>query len=545
MIASVSDFMVCAQKVQAARRFYHNGSHRRATECFPGIPVREPNRNRNKNPEPGTQNSERYNLHPVRSYWIRIRGDHAEGDLSCEAGHRLPSANGSADGIFAGWRWTGRDLVVEQDRYGFYPLFEWRSGETRTVSTDLLTLVERGAPTGYDLDALSVFVRVGFFVGTDTPFTSIRALHPPPLPRRALPMSRLQAVDAFIDGFRGAIARRLPSAPFVMPLSGGRDSRHILLALRDAGHVPRACVTVRHFPPRANDDEAIARELCGALRVEHRVLDQPRDRAAVERRKNEATHLCSDEHAHFVILAEHLRAHTPETYDGIAGDVLSQSTYLRPDVHALFERGDLQGVAEFVLDGYGTMMAESALARVLDPAIYCELSRERAVSRLATEAAAHVHAPNPTGSFFFNNRTRREIALAPFGLMRDITAFAPYLDHEVFDLLAGLPASLLMDRRLHTDAIARAWPQFAGVPYERKGLKTRDRAATRAVARALCRAVLHERLRRWVRPAALMPGLAASVVDGSAERLWHAPLVFYLDQMMAVAAAASVVPRAR
>jgi hypothetical protein len=474
-----------------------------------------------------------------------VRGNHAEGDLSCHVGHRIALPDGALDGIYAGWQWAHHQLAVEQDRYGFFPLFEWRDADSHAFSTNLLTLVERGAPTGFDLDALAVFVRVGFFVGTDTPFRAIRAVHPAPLPRRPLGVSRNEARDGFIDLFRTAIARRLPTAPAVMPLSGGRDSRHILLALRDAGYAPRACVTVRHFPPRANDDELIARELCALLGIEHQVLVQPRDRAAVERRKNLATHVCTDEHAQFLVMADHLRATTRETYDGIAGDVLSQSAYLRADIHTLLERGNLRGAAEFVLDGYGTMTAEAALARVLEPSIYRELSRERAVQRLTRELAGHVDAPNPIGSFFLANRTRREIALAPFALMRDVTAFAPYLDRDLYDLLAALPASLLMDRTLHTEAIAAAWPQYAHVPYERKGMKEQDRGAARTLARDLTRTVLSEPLREWVRPAALLPGLTATMLDGNAERLWHAPLLLYLHQIRAVAAAASAVPLAR
>ena len=481
----------------------------------------------------------------MRSYWIRVRGRDAEGDLTCDAGHRIPLTDGSVDGVYAGWRWTGDELVVEQDRYGFYPLFEWRTPDARVVSTDLLTLVDRGAPTDFDFDALAVFMRVGFFVGTDTPFKAIRAIHPPPLSSTPLEISRGAAVDGFIDLFRAAIARRLPNAPFVMPLSGGRDSRHILFALGDAGRPPRACVTVRHFPPRANHDELIAGELCETLGIEHQVLEQPRNRLVLEREKNEATHVCTDEHAQFVIMARHLRAHTRETYDGIAGDVLSQSTYLRPEIDARFRAGDLRGAAEFVLDGYGTMITDRALARVLSPMMFRQLSRERALARLKQEMARHVDAPNPTGSFFLANRTRREIALAPFALLRDVTVFAPYLDRDVYEFLSALPAQLLMDRALHTDAIAKAWPRYAHVPYERKGTTVQDRGVARTVAQQLIGIAVGRHFRQWMRSSALLPPLAATVLDGNGERLWHAALLLYLDQIIAVAAAASAVPRAR
>jgi len=478
----------------------------------------------------------------VRPYWIRVKGEHAEGDLTCRVGHRITLPDGAVDGVYAGWSWNGRELTVEQDRYGFFPLFEWRSGDTRMVSTDLLTLIDQGAPRALDFDALSVFVRVGFFVGADTPFRSIRAVLPPPLPTRRLDVPRTEAVDGFIGLFRQAIARRLPSGRFVMPLSGGRDSRHIVFELCDAGHPPSACVTVRHFPPRANDDELIAREVCAARGLQHRAIDQPADRAALERRKNAATHLCTDEHAHFVVLADHLRAHTTETYDGIAGDVLSQSTYLRPEVHALFTRSDHAGVAHFVLDGYGVMMSEPALERVLAPELRREVPRERAIARLTSEVARHAGAANPIGSFFLSSRTRREIALAPYALMRDLTVYAPYLDRDLFDFLAALPAELLMDRSLHTDAIARAWPQHARLPYERKGLKVQDRWVQRRTAAVVMGAVLRGRTRSYLRRATLLPMLAATLADGAAERLWPAPLVLYLDQiaesaMMAATAA--------
>jgi len=486
-----------------------------------------------------------YHRFRVPVHWIEDRGGSAQGDLTCAVGHRLTRSDGTLDGIYAGWRWTGHSLEIEQDRYGFFPLFEWRTPDARVVSTDVAALIERGAPADLDLDALAVFVRLGFFVGADTPYRAIRAVLPPALPRARNPISRPAAIDGFIDLFKAGISRRLPTAPYVMPLSGGRDSRHILFALRDAGYPPDACVTVRHFPPRANDDELVARELCQTLSIAHRVIPQPRDRASLERRKNVETHACSDEHGQFVALADHLRSHTHETYDGIAGDVLSQSSYLTPVVHDLFQRGDIGGVARFVLGGYGSMTSETALARVLARDLYRSLSRERAVARLSEELARHVDAQNPTGAFFFANRTRREIALAPYGLMRDLLVHAPYVDVDLYDFLSGLPASILMDRTLHTEALARAWPQYAHVPYERKGLTTPDRASGRALARALARVVMRDDVRRWIRPSGLLPGVAASALDGRADRLWHASLLFYLAHLAEVATSSSCGPRVR
>jgi asparagine synthetase B (glutamine-hydrolysing) len=476
----------------------------------------------------------------------------ATGAARGELGHRVRHADGTCDGIYAGWRWDGGALAIEQDRYGFHPLFAWTTPARVVLAASVAALLDAGAPRDLDHEALSVFLRVGFFLGDDTPFRAIRALPPqaalrwsdsgPALdgapPRMPPPQSitRDQAIDELIVRFRAAMARRAPQSPFELPLSGGRDSRHILFELSAAGTLPRACVTVEHFPPRGNDDVAIAGEVCRRLRLPHVVIRQDADRAGAEREKNVRTHYCSDEHSQFVVLARHLRASTAATYDGIAGDVLSQSSYLNAAVQALVERRDALAIARYVLDGYGVMVTDAALARLLAPAVWREVPRERAEARLAREIARHLDAPNPVSSFFFWNRARREIALGPYALMRDVTVYAPYLDRQVFELLASLPASLEMDRRLHTDAIARAFPQHADIPYERKTARSRRPWLQRRLAASLARDVVANR--GLLRARTLLPGVLATVADGNAERLWHTALTVYLAQLGALASRA-------
>jgi len=349
----------------------------------------------------------------------------------------------------------------------------------------------------------------------------------------ALRLSRSQAVDAFVDTFRAAVQRRLPSVPFQMPLSGGRDSRHILCELVDAGCRPTACVTIEHFPPRGNDDVVIAAALCARLGLQHVVLPQREDRVRTEWEKNERTHYCTDEHAQFVALADYLALVTPVTYDGIAGDVLTQSTYLRPDMQRLWETANVAGIAAYLLDGYGTTVSDLALSHLVSRALLHEVPRERAIARLTREIARHLESPNPISSFFFWNRTRREVALAPFALMRDVEVHTPYLDEAVFALLSALPASLQMDRQFHTDAIRRGYPGVADIPYESRCEQQQRPGFHRRTALALGRRIASGPV--TLLSPRVMPSLAATAVDGSAERLWHAPLTIYLTQLAALA----------
>jgi hypothetical protein len=42
----------------------------------------------------------------------------------------------------------------------------------------------------------------------------------------------------------------------------------------------------------------------------------------------------------------------------------------------------------------------------------------------------------------------------------------PFLDHRLFDYLSSIPGEELDDKTLHTDALSKAYPQWAHLPYE-------------------------------------------------------------------------------
>jgi hypothetical protein len=397
------------------------------------------------------------------------------GTPDCVVG-QLPSQE-RGGGIYAGWRWDGARLVAFNDRYGFYPLFYAHEGDRIMVSPSLVRLLREGAGAELDEDALSVFLITGFYLGDDTPFRAIRTL--PPKARFEWTEGRLsvsgeytvpppqelsfeQAVDGYITLFRQAIRRAVPHTPRIaLPLSGGKDSRHILLELCEAGRPPEVCVTFHQLPwQEANLDVPIARELAHAVGVPHVVLDQPRAPLRTELRKNLATHLCSDEHAHSMVLADYLGGRRLAVYDGIAGDVLSESKVRGLKRTQLFQEGRTAELAQMEL---GPALH---LPRFLRDSAHPLLNRERAFSRMEAQLARHVKAPNPFGSYRFWNRTRREIALSPFSILGGVDMVTPYLDHDLYDFLASLPARLLAENRLHTAAMHRAHPRYAHIPFD-------------------------------------------------------------------------------
>jgi hypothetical protein len=256
------------------------------------------------------------------------------------------------------------------------------------------------------------------------------------------------------------MARRIrPEEDVAVPLSGGRDSRHILLELCDAGRRPRLVITLHAFPPFGSEDD-IARQVAAAVALPHVILPQRRARFIAEIRKNRITNFCADEHAWYLALADYLEGRARHIYDGIGGDVLSAGLFLTVNRLALFQTGRFEELALHLFQDSGPIIG------LLAPQWKTLLNAEVALARLTPELVRHADAPNPVGSFYFWNRTRREIALAPYRILsRSVEVLSPYLDWDLFDFLASLPATLLLDHAFHTETIRRAYPAHADLRF--------------------------------------------------------------------------------
>jgi asparagine synthase (glutamine-hydrolysing) len=461
-----------------------------------------------------------------------------------EAGHRLAGG----DGVFAGWRWDGERLEAWNDALGFHPLFYRGDASGVRLSTSPLTLARCGPPPAPDLDALAVFARLGFFLGDDTPFAEIRTAPPgarlswtsgalevnggvPSVAPAAV--SRAQAVDGLVTLVREAVARRLPDAPSVVPLSGGRDSRHLLLQLRALGAAP-LCLTGHKFPPDRADDLRIARTLAARARVPHRRVPPPPSRFHAERRANLIQGLCADEGAWYLPLAAAIGARGGPCWDGIGGDVLTQSRFRDAATAALLARGRVEEAADRILGGSRT---DGHLHALSLPASLAGLAaRDRAVARLADELAKHVDAASPTSAFYFWNRTRRETALVPFSLLSGVTVLAPFLDRAVVAFLASVPEDVVADGTLHDEAISRAFPAYADLAYAPRGAA--PARGPRFYAHWLRYAAdfgLYAGVRRrgWLRRGAALPALLRQIARPGGPSTAHrlAPLALYLLQL--------------
>lgn len=411
---------------------------------------------------------------------------HFTGQATATLGTRIPGRVADAgQGIFARWHWDGTSLAAEVDRYGFFSLFYCVDGDRLMVSPSLLELAARGCPLKQDRRALAVFHRLGIFINDDTPFEDIKVLPPggrltwvngkvtidaPGPGVKPNNLTRPEAVDGFIELFRKSVARTLDAwdGPIVLPLSGGRDSRHILLELARQGRTPQACVTFQHSGSQWNAEVKAARAICEAVGVRHDVLGHLRSRQIDNIRAIALTELCADEHAQMMPLHDYLIGRRAATYDGIAGDVLTEGAD-RPELcHRLFLDGDHAAIARMMMEGHGSIISASGDPRGAS-VLYSPSPAEHdeAVDYVARSIAKYADCPDPNQVFWLLNRTRREISFVARGILAPAEAvFTPYLDEDLVEFSLGLPFELKLGNHLHDEIMAKAYPAYADVPFE-------------------------------------------------------------------------------
>lgn len=421
---------------------------------------------------------------------------HHENGTAVHGQHEFLYDQGYGGGFRAGWTWDGQSLEAASDALGFYPLFYWADGARCMVSTTITAMLDADVPARPDAGGIACALHYGQFLGSRTVIEGIKVLPPNARLtwreghfhlsggyRHAKPavLSRDDAIEGYITLFREAIAKALPtSAPIVVPLTGGRDSRHIIFELMQQKATVQETITAQHFPIRNNEDMAIAKLVSAELSIPHHALETRGSYPDAEARKLPELEWLSLEHVFSLPVLDYLEQKPHVTvFDGLGGDVLSAGLYLSAQRHQLFEQGRLEDLARDFCHTSGIEKLLTSEAKAL-------YGRERAIAAIMEELRQHSQAPNPVSSFVFWNRTRRNVALAPLRLMaaRAHQIVTPFTYLPLYDFLASLPPEMMWDHRFHDDAIARAYPQWAHLPYEDKKQPPPTNAAlTRACAK--------------------------------------------------------------
>ncbi len=421
-------------------------------------------------------------------FYITKQGDRwvTQGRANCSLGHKIDEpGSDKPDGIYAEWNWNRNTLKVTNDRYGMFPLFYFHTPTSFGVSTSITELLKCGAPARLDTDALGIFLRLGYFIKDETVFRDIRAMEPiktctwqdgklvlefqrPKATYRDI--SRNEAIEEYIERFSNSIRKRIVKrAPSLLPLSGGRDSRHILFELIRNEMKPDRCMTSNGHPATSDADIEVARILTKRFDIPHDVISTPKAKLDYERRKNEINSFSSLEHAWYLGMGDYMRDHGFNTvYEGIFGDNLSEGPHLNRDTFDAVRKCKFEFFANELLPG----KTEVLLREFVNPDIMKQMTRENAIARLADEVKRYTDTPNPISNYLFWNRTRRSIASCPYSLCDGVEyVYTPYLDRDVYDFLTSLDGDKFFDTAFHEEVIEHAFPEYSTIPYARKGTR--------------------------------------------------------------------------
>ncbi len=421
------------------------------------------------------------------------------GMKSCFLGHKfVAKGQASPQGIFAQWEWKDGELSACVDLLGFYNLFYYATNEEVIVSPSPIQLIAEGAPSELDEQALGVFFRIGFFIEEDTPFKKIKVLPPggklvwkagvisvsggmeiQPESR----VSRREAVDGFIDLFRQSVRQSLESChgEIVLPLSGGRDSRHILFELKRAGIMPSRCITYNGNTAKDPDAEVLAAmQVSQAVGVPHVILSDKQSRFRDQIITLLKTHLCSDEHFQHMPLQDYCRSVDCILLDGIGGDVLSRNgNFTNVALYDFSRKDQWKQMSRIVIQDFIKVTGFRLEDLIGEQQTQASFPQEQAVEYLQKTLEKFEGAADPWTSFLFWNRTRREIALNLTGMLANARCvLAPYLAHNLVSFLASLSFEVISNPRFHDEVIATAFPEYAHIPYHNElKVKKRQRSA--------------------------------------------------------------------
>jgi hypothetical protein len=226
-----------------------------------------------------------------------------------------------------------------------------------------------------------------------------------------------------------AARRETGDEPPIALLSGGRDSRLVLLALRAAGIRTRGALTTGSAP-----DRVVARALSSAVGVPLREVEP----LAFSRRRfldrHDEQSYASLEHEWMEGAAAAARATGAPITDGIGAGVLPTGGLLKPEPVGLWRARRLDELAEWTLghaNGAGVGFHERLRARGVPLAHPDDVRGELVRVFRALEAL-----PNPLGAFSLVHWTGRGIAASAFGLVgRGRRVVAPLFDRGVCEAL--------------------------------------------------------------------------------------------------------------
>ncbi len=397
--------------------------------------------------------------------------------------YELTRAVASERGHFAtsSWRWDGARLHAKTSRRGLVALYYATLPDGFVISPSIRQVMAAVGTLTIDRPAMLLFHLVHHYVDDMTPYAEIRVL---PLgaeltwePRRQAKISRPApeppapwtggyeaALRRYDELVRAAVTKHRGSGRHTLGLSGGRDSRHILLALHAAGRGVDRIVTAHHYLTTSYADVASAQQLARRLGMEAEVVMPHPNRVATEIAKNWLLGLQSMSHSWGLGLALALGG-TRSVYDGMNGGGLLGQSYIGEIERKLFPDGaDLPPWPRRAAAVIDATFGPRAIAG-LPPFLRSEATIDAARAMFTVTLGRYAGFISPMQAFRFYETGPRDVALG-LSLSPNDEVLCPLEDEDCIAFDLGLPWHISIDDEFRDQVLLAAYPAFADVPFE-------------------------------------------------------------------------------
>jgi asparagine synthase (glutamine-hydrolysing) len=384
------------------------------------------------------------------------------------------------------WKPQARKLLIVNDRLGLRPLYHAQCNACLTFASGVRALLADPAlPRRVDRIAIVQFLSFEYVLGNRTLLSEVNLLPPASLltfcngrltmrPYWTLefadgcqPRSEEAYLEGLIHHLRQAVARQAhDDLPAGVLLSGGLDSRMILALLsNDPAIEPLHTFT---FGIPDCDDARFAQEVATLVGTRHHFFelrpDYLLDVAEEGVRLTDGLKSCVHMHALANLWAE--AENVCVLYKGFMGDAL-MGGHLDLQLWAGYDEDTLSRLLFERTNVLFRQTEQKALfaedfQRWINGAVFESFRAVLAESKATLVANRQNH-------FDLRQRQRRFILNGVELVRSRLAVRTPFCDNDLVESMLRVPPGLRLDRFLMIEALARAFPDLAKVPYEGTG----------------------------------------------------------------------------
>jgi Asparagine synthase len=414
----------------------------------------------------------------------------------------------------------GRSRYVHSSVSGVAPIYYMQDGEATYFASQIDSLVSTCPPgrrLTIDWEAWAGIFLMTAPLGDRTPFLEVRRLppfstlkhwpgrgprrHSPAWPWAEIALDRRDGKgEALVEGLREAIAE-VPAGPLVCPLSGGWDSRLLLMLASEREDLRLSAWTLKSTH-RGSDETPYARQVAKALGVP--VTKIPRGRSfwgdhekVALRCDYQTTH-----HGWFMPLARRLREGSHSLIDGLAGGIFVKGHFVTERMLQTKTRRERLALL------WERLSNARSSSEVLSERLAGVLTK-LALRSWQHEARALAGSPAQLSLTAYRTRTVRGIALAPTSILgAEATVLTPFTDDRVARAALAVAPERKLDGALYREILATVDPKVGPLPSTNDAAETPEqptgnREIKKGALEGFGERLRHSPLRDEIEPAVL------------------------------------------